>query len=200
VKGAHSASDHEETMSSATIPAVKKAIHKFDDDLEHTFEHIEDIVTKLEGVPQIALAYCFSQIENGHRRLLYAGIVRKYRLHPEMTWKFVLEHDITRKGFSELYKAVFKHEYPAKISEKLKSAEKIRDRMIHGKSPSTKEIWGSVINCFEYCEELNVHLREKEKFPGFGKMQGITGRRGNPTLGEPVSHLALVGLGLVPKN
>jgi len=186
-------------MPSATIPAVRKAIGEFDKDLKHTFEHVEDIVDKLGTVPEIALAYCFSKIENGHRRLLYAGILRKYRLDPILTWKFVLDHDLSRKGFLQIYSAVFGHELPKKILERLAPAEGVRDRMIHGKRPEIKEIWGATLCCFDYCRALNSHLREKEQFAGFGRMQGITSRKGSPTLGKPVSHLALIGLGLSPK-
>jgi len=187
-------------MQSATIPSVRKAIGEFDPDLKHTFEHIEDIVNKIGSLPAIALAYCFSQIENGHRRLLYAGIVRKYRLDPELTWQFVLEHDVSRKAFPELYKAVFGHNFPSNVGEKLKPAEKIRDKMIHGKTPAIKEMWGAVLCCFDYCQDVNKHLNANEGFSGFGRMQGITGMKGKPTLPKNVSRLALVGLGLSPKS
>jgi hypothetical protein len=187
-------------MLSATIPAVRKAVREFDPDLKHTFEHVGDIVEKLGKIPAITLAYCFSQIENGHRRLLYAGIVRKYRLDPELTWKFVLDHDINRKDFAELYRAVFGHAFPTKIAAMISPAESIRDRMIHGKRPEIKEMWGATICCFDYCREVNKHLRAKEQFAGFGRMQGITGKKGSPTLDKAVSRLALVGLGLSQKT
>jgi len=187
-------------MLGATIPSVRKAIGKFDDDLKLTFEHVPEIVEKLGKMPSIALAYCFSQIENGQRRLLYAGILRKYRLNSELTWKFVLEHDITRKDFQAIYKSVFGHAIPTAIPEKLAAAEKIRDRMIHGKRPTVKEMWGAVLCCFEYCNEFNEHLRKKAGFAGFGRMQGITGIKGRPPLDRAVSRLALLGLGLSPKR
>ena len=179
---------------------MRKAIREFDDDLALTFEHAGEIAEKLAHVPAIALAYCFSQIENGHRRLLYVGIVRKYRLHPELTWEFILKHDISRKDFRQIYKSVFGHGVPDEITNKLVPAESIRDRMIHGKRPEVKEMWGATLCCFDYCRAFNQHLVEKAGFAGFGRMQGKTSKKGSPTLDKGVSRLALLGLGLSEKR
>jgi hypothetical protein len=67
--------------------------------------------------------------------------------------------------------------------------------MIHGKVPSTKETWGAVLRCIEYAVAVNAHLKEREGFSGYGRMQGITGKKGSPTLPKPVSKLALKGIG-----
>lgn len=186
--------------ASSTIKGVRKAIKAFDDDLKFHFWHLDELVDGPSHLPDISLSYCFSEIEFGYRRILYVGLVRKHRLDPELSWKAVADHDITRKDFPDLYKAIFSHEFPKSIALSLKPAEAVRDRMIHGKDPSTKELWGAVLRCIEYANAVNEHLKKSEGFSGYGKHCGITSRRGSPTLDQAVTALALKGVGLLTKS
>ena len=186
-------------MDEVTIRSVRNRLSTIDADLLFHFNHLPDIVEKLGSLPDVALAYCFSALEFGHRRILYAGLMRKYRLNSELSWNAVIGHDIKRGDYPQIYASIFGNPIPTSTLSIIKPAEKIRDKMIHGKGPSTKQIWGAVITCLEYADAFNQETRTTEGFAGFGRMQGITGAKGKPTLPKDVSKLALTGLGFFKK-
>lgn len=183
----------------ATIKAVRLKLSQIDADLIFHFDHLPNIVEKLGELPDVALAYCFSKLEFGHRRILYAGLMRKYRLDSEKSWEAVIGHDIKRNDYPEIYCRIFGNEITDATLAIIKPAEKIRDRMIHGKQPSTKQIWGAVLLCLDYAAAFNLETKASQGFAGFGRMQGITGKKGKPPLPKDVSYLALKGLGFFSK-
>jgi hypothetical protein len=71
----------------ARIAESQKVLDLFDNCGEGAKFHFSELKTiiKKVGSARVALAYCFQQIESGHRRALYAAILRKYRFDPDKT-------------------------------------------------------------------------------------------------------------------
>lgn len=168
--------------------------NKSDEGVQYWFDAMPTIVKKLD-LPAVALGYAFQQIEAGHRRTLYAGIMRKYRTDPDLTWDFVDRHDITRKNFLDLYEAIFGKKIPINIISLIQEAECVRDKITHGKDWKQNEGWRAVYSALSYATAFNKHLYEKEGFYGFGPLRGVTSNRAKPLLDKNISRLVLKGLG-----
>jgi hypothetical protein len=163
------------------------------DGVKFWFEDIPDIVGKLNN-SGIALAYCFQKIESGHRRALYAGLLRKYRFDPDKTWETIDGHAIVLPDFIKFYDQATVKPLKANTFDSLKSAQKIRNKVTHGQVVGDTASWQAVLDCLKYADDFNIQNQKKSGFDVFGRLQGVTSSSSKSVSAE-ITELALQGLG-----
>ena len=82
---------------------------------------------------------------------------------------------------------------PTPITRKLREAEKVRDKIVHGKSINNPNMRDAIYDVLEYATLLNEHLEEKAGFKPFGDLRGFKGR-GTP-LDANTTRWLLKGMG-----
>ena len=100
---------------------------------------------------------------------------------------------MTRKSFVDLYKTVFDCDLPPNAHKDLKSAEKTRDVVMHGKGASDDQIRNAIARALEYAEEINKQLHRKHGLKPYGNLKGFAGR--SKKLDKRTSRFLLKGLG-----
>jgi hypothetical protein len=163
------------------------------DGVKFWFEDIPEIVGKLNN-SGIALAYCFQKIESGHRRALYAGLLRKYRFDPDKTWEMIDGHEIFLPDFVKFYAQATLKPLKENTFDSLKSAQKIRNKVTHGQAVGDVAIWQAVLDCLKYADDFNIQNQKKSGFDVFGRLQGVTSSSSKSVSAE-ITELALKGLG-----
>ncbi|NZA03056.1 hypothetical protein H0I39_17405 [Ottowia beijingensis] len=78
-------------------------------------------------------------------------------------------------------------------SEKIKKAERVRDRVIHGKQVSDPDMRQAIIDVIEYAKALNKDLKAAAGFEPFGDLRGFKGRA--QSLEKSTTIWLLKGLG-----
>ena len=76
----------------------------------------------------------FLRTEKAQNRALYCGVVKLHGADSVVADAAVTSQYLTRDSFLALFKNVFGHPLSAATAAKIKDAEKIRDRVVHGKS------------------------------------------------------------------
>ena len=172
---------------------INANLAKQDDGLKWYFSVLPEV---LDGVSTAspALAYSFQLIESGQRMGLYALIMREYRTDSELTWKAVDRIDITRRNFPLLFQKISGKKLSATGRELIEPAESVRDAIMHGREKTEAEIQEAILKCLEYAEYLNSEFFAKAGFRPFGKLQGVTSKKGVPQLPRKISQLVLDGL------
>lgn len=161
----------------ATIPTYKALLKIYSAlpvEVQEYFEHIPKLVKELPY--EVSLAYSFLKIEQAQNRALYGGVVKVHRGDFEFVRRVMNFQHLTRDGFKELYKNVFGSVLPKATAEKLDDAEKIRDRVVHGKSVSDNEMREAIADCLQYAEMFNADVSASAGFKPFGDMRGFKGR------------------------
>jgi len=144
---------------------------------------------------EVALAYLFLRTEKAQNRALYRGLVKLHRAYTEMAERVVNTHHLTRDSFLNMYKNVFGRALSAATVAKIKDAEKIRDRVIHGKDVSDRDLRKALVDVIDYAEALNIEVRQIGGFEPFGHLRGFKGRA--KPLDESTTRWLLKGMGFV---
>ena len=83
---------------------------------------------------------------------------------------------------------------PPVILSKLKTAERIRDKAIHGSRPTDAELRNAIKDVLDYSEDYDSHVKRLAGFCPFGDLRGILSGRAW-RLDRPTTKLVLKGLG-----
>ena len=84
-------------------------------------------------------------------------------------------HHMTRPEFRDLFSNIFDKPLSRTASEKRVDAEKIRDRVLHGKSVSEADQRRAVVDLLEYAEAFNCEVYDLAGFRPFGPLRGVKG-------------------------
>ena len=180
----------------ARVSESQKVVQKFNNcggGVQFWFEHVPEIIAKLDN-SGIALAYCFQQIESGHRRALYAGLLRKYRLDPAKTWEQIDAHYMHISDFQKFYAAASLSPLMQDTFALLFNATKVRNKVTHGQEVGQVEKWKAVLDCLQYADDFNNQNQKNSGFDVFGRLQGVTSSNAT-TMTPEVTELVLKGLG-----
>ena len=162
----------------ARIPTYKALLKFFDarpNEVKIHFEHLPKLISK--DLPyEIAIAYVFLKIEQAQNRALYGGVVKIHRGNAEFAKRLMNFQHLTPDGFKEIYKNVFGHAITSATSDKLKEAEKVRDKVIHGKSVTDNDLREAIADVLEYAELFNEEVNSVAGFKPFADMRGFKGR------------------------
>jgi hypothetical protein len=155
--------------------ALVKFYNERPDDVKIFFEHLPKLVS--DGLPyEIAIAYAFLKVEQAQNRALYGGVVKVHRGDAEFVGRLMNHQHLTRDGFKMIYANVFGQSLNASTMSKLAIAEKIRDKVIHGKSVSDDEVREAIADILEYAEAFNSEVQSLAGFKPLGDMRGFKGR------------------------
>src|SRR6185295_12332447 len=101
------------------------------------FEHFSSLA---EDYPwEVSLSYVFGRIEIAHRMALYCGAVKRHRAERTLARHAIQSHHMTRDDFQNLFENVHGKAIPKAIAKKLKEAESVRDKVMHGKTATAEE-------------------------------------------------------------
>ena len=178
-----------------TVASYKAIIHKYDrcsNGVKWYYDQLPSLL-KAGYSYEVSLAYMFLRTERAQNTALYCGSVKLHRANTEVAERTVNAQHITRDGFLLLYKNVFGKELPKPINRNLKIAERIRDKVVHGKKVTDPEMRDAHVDVLEYAEAMNAELREVAGFEPFGKLQGFKGR--GQSLDKNTTRWLLKGIG-----
>lgn len=160
---------------------------------EYFFPSIELI----EKYPwQVTIAYMFSCIEMAQNMALYCGVVKLHRAHSEVAWSAINSLHISRQMYRDLYKTVFGKPIKKEIIEKITQAEKIRDKVMHGKNVSQADSRTAVYRLIEYSELFNDFTFQLAGFKPLGNLKGFKGRA--VPLNKSTTRWLLKGMKILP--
>ncbi|MEQ8843495.1 MAG: hypothetical protein RIB58_01475 [Phycisphaerales bacterium] len=157
-------------------------------------EYFKHIPSLLEYYPlEVCLAYVFARLELGQNMCLYCGVVRLHKVDTTVARGAVATHHMTRESFVSLYKTVYGLDLPKEALADLKQAEKIRDKVIHGKPSDDNSVRNAIARVLEFAEDVNEQLDTEHGLKPFGDLRGFSGR--SKKLDGRTSRFILKGMG-----
>lgn len=161
------------------------------DEVKGYFEHFPKLAKEFPW--DVAISYMFALVELAHNMTIYCGIVKLHRAEGNLVRKAVNNQHITRPSFKEFYKTVFGEDVKKSISEKIEEAEKIRDKILHGKPVSEELKRKAVVDILDYAQNFNKEIYRIAGFKPFGSVKGFKGRA--QPLDRSTSRWILRGMG-----
>jgi hypothetical protein len=145
----------------------------------------------------VSVTYVFSRIESGKHIAIYCGIVKLHGTDAKRTKELVDGDHMSRTRFKELFRTVYGQPIPEDLLKKLEDAEKVRDKISHGKRWQARDARGALVDIFDFAEGLNNLVRDLGGFSLFGDLRGFKGAR--RPLSKKTTELVLRGVGLGTK-
>ena len=179
-------------MTPATWKGVVRHFKTKAAEVQNYFEHLPGLAEDYTW--QVCLAYSFSRVETAHHMALYCGVAKKHRANTTVARSVIDSHHFTRKSYQERFKAVFGGAMPSAVLGKLNRAEKVRDKVMHGKAVTEATMRQAIVDVLDYADALNKHVNSVAGFQPFGKLRGFKGRGSNPLDGSTTRWL-LKGMG-----
>lgn len=162
-------------MAIPSYKALLKCYQAKSEQVQGHFEHLPKLINN--DLPYvIAIAYCFLKIEQAQNRALYGGVVKVHRCNAEFARRLMNFQHLTRDGFRDLFKNVFGKPLKESTTEMILEAEKIRDKVIHGKEVTQNELRQAIADVLAYAEEFNNEVCALGDFRPLGDMRGFKGR------------------------
>jgi hypothetical protein len=179
-----------------SIPRTAGILKIFEDLPENLKAYLSHFPSLARDYPwEVSISYLFAQTELAQNMTVYGTVVKLHRVDSSVAKSTVDSHHMTRNRFRELYKIITNTEISAEAITSVKDAEKIRDRILHGKNVSDSDKRKSVVSILEYARLLNEQVFEDAGFRPFGSMQGYKGRA--ISLDKSTSKWVLTGIGLI---
>lgn len=163
------------TKKAPSYIAIKKSFESSDERIKRYYSDLPKLIDGNFSY-QICIAYCFLKVEQALNRTLYGGVAKVHRGDKDIAQRIVNMHHLTRDGFLNLYRNIFGRPLNDDVLNKIKAAEKIRDKVIHGKRVTDPEIREAIIDVLEYSQSLNIEVHSIAGFYPFGDMRGFKGR------------------------
>jgi hypothetical protein len=160
------------------------------------FEDVPELIEKYDW--EVSLSFMFSRVEKALNTMLYCGARKMHRANSDVARHFVDAHHMTRKEFRRLFKNVFGQEIPADTTAVLSEAEKVRDKILHGKTATESDKRKAIVSVLQYSEEMNTLVQKIAGFKPFvADLRGFTGR--GEALDESTTKWLMKGLGFLSK-
>ena len=158
------------------IPSIKAVLKHFEsapDEVRNYFFHLPTLIKNYPW--EVVIAYQFIRVEQAQNRTLYGGVVKLHRAHGELASAVIDSLHITRDSFVKYYATVFGQSLPVETISKLKFAEKVRDKTVHGKDVNVSDFRQAIVDVVDYAVSLNNHVYDLAEFKPFGDMRGFKG-------------------------
>lgn len=149
-------------------PTYKSVINRFsqaEDGIKGYFKGLDNLIANNQW--NVSLAWSFVMIEKAHISALYFGVVRVFRVDPELAWTAIINSDLTMKDFVDYCNPVFGHDLPAKIKGMLVEIRQVRNTVMHGIDVPEKDMRNCVGTVIDYAEEINKFLEQRAGFKIF---------------------------------
>lgn len=126
---------------------------------------------------EIALAYCFMKLEEGHHRALKCGLVRIHECASEKVDSELEKQHFTAEKYSAVFKNVFAKSIPADAKSNLLKAQDIRNKLIHGKTTTDPKRREAIFYALEYMRVLGEFVKAETQKNPYGDLRGLAGKR-----------------------
>ncbi len=156
------------------------------------FEHFPALIQS-EFPLEVCLAYLFFRVELAHRDTLYCGVVKLHHADSPMARRIIQNQHLTRDSFKTLFESLFGQPVKPSAAEKIRDAESIRDKVMHGSEPTEAKMRQAIVDVLDYTKEFNDHVFSLSGFFPFGDLRGFHGR--GERLSKHTTRLVLKGLG-----
>jgi len=139
------------------------------------FQHLPKLVEELPL--EVCITYMFAQVELAQNMTLYCGVVKLHRANATVARNAVDAHHLTRAGYKDLFKKVFGKDLTKAVLDPLQTAEKIRDRVMHGKSVTEAKKREAIVKVLEHAEKYNAFVDGIAGFKPYKRdLRGVKGR------------------------
>lgn len=142
----------------------------------------------------VSVSYVFSRVEAAKHSAIYCGIVKLHWTDSAMTRELIDKDHMSRGRFRELFDIVFGKPIRKELLQKLSEAEKIRDKIAHGKKWDAGQARKALKDVFDFASDFNEFLQETAGFKPFGNLRGFKGRK--VSLSKKTTHWVLRGMGI----
>lgn len=172
---------------------VKNNFRRRSVELQAFFEHLPSLLDSFPAAT--ALAYMAQRIEIGDRDALRAALMIRNQVEVRVARKAVDEH-MSRGAFRDRFERSFGgHPRPKTATVPLNAFESTRDRVLHGRTVSTPEIYTALIRGFDYAQAMNkFSAHHLGGFQPFSRDRSSL-RGGRPYCNPTISCLIARGLG-----
>ena len=153
---------------------LKKVYDDLDCEVQNYLGKLEPLLTNGKNY-EIALAYCFMKLEEGHHRALKCGLVRIHRCDSAKVDAELEKQHFTKEKYAEIFKNVFSANIPQKAASHLKRTQGIRNKIIHGKSTTDSERREAIFFAVEYMKCLGDFVKKKTQKNPYGNLTGLRG-------------------------
>jgi hypothetical protein len=177
------------------VPSYKAVLKHYagcSEEVRRFFPHLPQLIVP-ELPWEVGIAYQFIRVETGQNRAIYGGVVKLHRADAQIANSMLNTLHITRASFLELVETIFERPLPAATIALLKTAEKVRDKTVHGKDVAEPEARQAIVDVLDYATAVNAFVQSIAKFEPFGSMQGFKGAA--QPLGKSTTRWLLKGMG-----
>lgn len=180
----------------ATWRGVRNHFTNIPEEIQSYFDPTVELIENYDW--EVSLAFMFTRVEKAMNMMLYCGARKIHKAHSGTAYTFVDKHHMTRKEFKRLFKNVFGVDIPAATNDLLAEAEKVRNKIIHGKSASPADQRKAIIRLLDYAEAMNTLVHDKARFRPFTPtLRGFTGQ--TQPLDQSTTSWLMRGLGFTGK-
>ena len=143
------------------------------------------------------LAYLFFKTEYAHTLALYYRLLQM-KVNKNLADKAVNNTIINREGFRSFFEKVFGEPLSENARKKIKDAEEIRDKIMHGKDDfSSSEVRVAIKDILEYAGLFNKQVERKVGYKPFSTEQKT---RSRDSYSKEISAWILTGMGFSLKK
>jgi hypothetical protein len=161
-------------MAVPSYKAVLKHFDACDEEVRRFFPHLPELIVR-ELPWEVGIAYQFIRVETGQNRAIYGGVVKLHRADAQIAASMLNTLHITWSSFLQLVETVFERPLPTATVALLKTAEKVRDKTVHGKNVGEPEARQAIVDVLDYAAAVNKFVKSIAGFEPFGSMQGFKG-------------------------
>jgi hypothetical protein len=144
---------------------------------------------------EVIISYMFSRIEIAHREALYFGVVKLHDVDSTLAAQAIDNYDLTRKDFRDKLESIYGYSLTDELKGKIINAEKIRDKILHGKRIKAGETAYAILDAVEYLAGIDQLLKTKSNILLIGDRRGFKGAKSSHS--KATSRWILKGMGLL---
>ena len=171
---------------------VRKRLQEAPSEVQRYFEPAAELI---EHYPwEVSLSYLFSRVERAHLMAIYCGVVKLHRANAKLARTAVDLFQNTRGEFHGLFANVFGQEIPRRLQKTLDVAQKVRERVLHGKTVEESDYRMAIAAVIQDAAGFNDVCHQKGGFQPFGDLRGYKGA--GSSLDVSTSRWVLKGIGL----
>lgn len=163
-----------------TLPKSYKglriAFENLDDDVKGYLVKLGPLLNDGKNY-EIALAYCFMKLEEGHHRALKCGLVRLHDCASEKVDSELEKQHFTAEKYASVFKNVFSSAIPSSAADSLSKAQAIRNKLIHGKKTTDPSRRDAMYYALQYMNDLGEFVRSKTEKNPYGDLRGLAGKK-----------------------
>lgn len=173
---------------------LRRLFAGFDEDIRAYFSEFRALVDSDLSL-DVLLAYVFFRLEQGQRMTLYCGARKLHKTEYQLTWNAIESQHLTREAFQKCFESIYAVPIPPAVLAIIAPAEKIRDRLMHGKDLDDAGLREAISRVLHFADAINHFLDDQNVGfrPFVGDLRGFIGRLSS--LEKSTSRLILKGMG-----